>query len=426
MNCELVTVGTELLLGFTVDTNSAEIGRALASAGVRVVRRTAVPDDPAAIRDAVASALARTGTVITTGGLGPTADDITKKTVAELFGAEPVFDASVWADLEARFARLGRTPSANNRGQAEVPAGAVVLPNRWGTAPGLWLEGAPGLVVMLPGVPVEMRNLLVSGVLPRLAARPGPGGVIRSVTVRTTGIAESTLAERLGDIDERLAPLTLAYLPGLGSVDLRATAWNLPQDEADRRLAAAADLLAERAGEHAYGRGDDDLAALVLARTASTAPHPRRGGVVHRRAPRRPPDRRAGQLEPVSRGHHQLLRRGQGGAPGGSPGDPGGPRRRERPGGRGHGRRRCTRPWSGRGGLDHRHCRPRRGLDGEAGGDGLARVRTRGACRRRSCETRLGRGRKCAAGPPRSPCSSCGGGFAACQNDLSPGHTGCY
>ena len=264
MNCELVTVGTELLLGFTVDTNSAEIGRALAAAGVRVVRRTAVSDDPAAIRDAVGGALARTGVVITTGGLGPTADDITKKTVAELFGATLVFDPSVWADLEARFARLGRVPSANNRGQAEVPAGAVVLPNRWGTAPGLWLEGPPGLVVMLPGVPVEMRNLLASGVLPRLAARSGQGGVIRSTTVRTTGIAESTLAERLGDIDERIAPLTLAYLPGLGSVDLRATAWNLPAAEADRRLAEAAALLAERAGEHAYGAGDDDLAALVL------------------------------------------------------------------------------------------------------------------------------------------------------------------
>jgi nicotinamide-nucleotide amidase len=264
MDCELVTVGTELLLGFTVDTNSAEIGRALAAAGVRVVRRTAVPDEAAAIRDAVGTALARTGCVITTGGLGPTADDITKKAVAELFDAELVFDPSVWADLEARFARLGRVPSANNRCQADVPSGAVVLPNRWGTAPGLWLEGKRGVVVMLPGVPVEMRNLLAAGVLPRLATRSGAGGVIRSITVRTTNIAESTLAERIGDAEARIAPLTLAYLPGLGSVDLRATAWNLPADEADRRLAEAAALLAERAGEHAYGRGEDDLAALVL------------------------------------------------------------------------------------------------------------------------------------------------------------------
>ena len=264
MDVELVTVGTELLLGFTVDTNSAEIGRGLAASGVRVVRRTAVSDDVAAIRDAVSAALSRTGAVITTGGLGPTADDITKSAVAALFGASLVFDPSVWAALEERFARLGRIPTANNRGQAEVPEGAVVLPNRWGTAPGLWLEGAPGLVVMLPGVPVEMRNLLATGVIPRLAER-GHGGVIRSVTVRTTAIAESTLAERMADIDQRIAPLSLAYLPGLGSVDLRVTAWNLPREEADRRLADAARLLTERAGDHAYGRGDDDLAAVVLA-----------------------------------------------------------------------------------------------------------------------------------------------------------------
>jgi len=265
MNIELVTIGTELLLGFTVDTNGAEIGRTLANAGVRVVRRTAVSDDVAAIRDAVATALKRTGAVITTGGLGPTADDITKSAVAGLFGSRLVFDAAVWTDLEARFARFGRVPTAKNRGQAEVPEGADVLPNRWGTAPGLWLEGEPGLVVMLPGVPVEMRNLLAAFVAPRLAERGKGGGVIRSVTVRTTGIPESTLAERMGAIDEVIAPLSLAYLPGLGSVDLRVTAWNLPADEADRRLEAAAALVADRAGDHAYGRERDDLAALVLA-----------------------------------------------------------------------------------------------------------------------------------------------------------------
>lgn len=264
MNIELVTVGTELLLGFTVDTNGAEIGRSLAALGVRVVRRTAVSDDPVAIRDAVSAALQRTGAVITTGGLGPTADDITKLTVAELLGARLVFDPAVWAAVEARFARFGRVPTATNRGQAEVPEGAVVLTNEWGTAPGLWLEGEAGLVIMLPGVPVEMRNLLSTWVAPRLAERGRGGGVIRSVTVRTTGIGESALAERLGDIDQVLAPLTLAYLPGVGSVDLRATAWNLPPDEADRLLGAAANLLAERAGHYAYGRGDDDLAEVVL------------------------------------------------------------------------------------------------------------------------------------------------------------------
>ncbi len=265
MNIELVTIGTELLLGFTVDTNGAEIGRTLAAAGVRVVRRTAVADDGAAIRDAVAAALQRTGVVITTGGLGPTADDITKSAVAALFGARLVFDPAVWAAVEARFAQFGRVPTDSNRGQAEVPEGAVVLPNRWGTAPGLWLEGDPGLVVMLPGVPVEMRHLLATSVAPRLGERAGGGGVIRSATVRTTGIGESTLAERLVGIEAQIAPLSIAYLPGRGSVDLRVTAWNLPAEEADRRLLAAADLLFDRAGGHAYGRGDDDLAEVILA-----------------------------------------------------------------------------------------------------------------------------------------------------------------
>ncbi|HEV2292072.1 MAG TPA: competence/damage-inducible protein A, partial [Gemmatimonadales bacterium] len=144
MNIELVTIGTELLLGFTVDTNSAFAGEVLADRGIRVVRRTSVPDDPAAIRAAVAEALARTGAVITTGGLGPTRDDMTKVVVAELFGTPLEFQEPLWQALVERYRVRGRAPSTSNRTQAEVPLGATVLPNRWGSAPGLWLEGAPG------------------------------------------------------------------------------------------------------------------------------------------------------------------------------------------------------------------------------------------------------------------------------------------
>ncbi|HEY8258850.1 MAG TPA: competence/damage-inducible protein A [Gemmatimonadales bacterium] len=263
MDIEIVTIGTELLLGLTLDTNGADIARALAGQGTRVARRTAVPDREDDIRDAVALALRRTGAVITTGGLGPTRDDITKRIVADLFGAPLQFDETIWASLLERFARAGRTPVASNRSQAEVPRGATVLPNRWGTAPGLWMEGPPGLAIMLPGVPLEMRKLLEHEVVPRLAAREG-GNVIRSVAVRTTGVPESTLAERMGEIEAAVAPLSLAYLPGLEGVDLRLTAWNLPVAEAEERLAAAADLLRQRAGDFVYGREDDDLAALVL------------------------------------------------------------------------------------------------------------------------------------------------------------------
>lgn len=265
MNLELVTVGTELLLGLTVDTNGAEIARVLSAHGVRIVRRTAVADRPDDIREAVADALTRTGAVITTGGLGPTRDDITKHAVAGLFGAPLRFDEAVWRHLLERFRRLGRAPAPSNRAQAEVPEGATVLTNRWGTAPGLWLAGDPGLVIMLPGVPQEMRKLLEHEVAPRLAERAS-GDVIRSLVVRTTGIPESTLAERMGEIEREVAPLTLAYLPGLRGVDLRLSAWDLSPGEADARLRAAAELLIARAGEHAYGKDDTDLAAVVLDR----------------------------------------------------------------------------------------------------------------------------------------------------------------
>ena len=268
MNIELVTIGTELLLGMTLDSNGAEIARALADHGVRVTRRTSVADRPDEIRSAVTEALQRSGAVLTTGGLGPTRDDVTKKVIAELYQAPLEFDQSVWANLLERFARLERKPPESNRSQAEVPRGALVLRNLWGTAPGLWLDGQPGLTIMLPGVPREMRKLLEHEVVPRLRAKAS-GAVIRSLVVRTSGIPESALAERLGDIEQDVAPVTVAYLPGLAGVDVRLSAWELVGEEADRRLRSAADLLRSRAGDSVYGEGEIDLASLVLERARS-------------------------------------------------------------------------------------------------------------------------------------------------------------
>ena len=248
MKLEVVTIGTELLLGQIIDTNAAELGRALAAAGAEIVRRSSGAN----------------GLVITTGGLGPTRDDITKREVAALFGKPLELDAAVLQSLEDRFRRLGRPMPAVNRTQAEIPAGATVLPNPRGTAPGLWVEDARGrVVVMLPGVPSEMRGLLAEEVLPRLAARTS-GAVVRSRSVRTTGIAESALAERVGAIEESIAPLTLAYLPSTEGVELRVTAWGLREAEAEQRLAAAVLQLRERAGEHCYGEDGADLAGVVL------------------------------------------------------------------------------------------------------------------------------------------------------------------
>ena len=272
MDFEIVAIGNELLLGFTVDSNSADIGLALAAAGARVVRRTTVGDTSAEISQAVGAALRRTGHVITTGGLGPTKDDITKKSVAELFGVPLDFDEDIWQSLVDRYARLVRRSPDSNRCQAEVPRGATVLTNHWGSAPGLWLEAEPGLVVMLPGVPQEMRNLMAHEVVPRVRRRGAAVAVIASRVLRTAGIGESSLAERMGDVEEMIAPVTLAYLPGEAWVDLRMTAWKHTPDDGQALLDRAAQAVRERAGDFCFGEDDDDLAGVLLE-------HARRAGM---------------------------------------------------------------------------------------------------------------------------------------------------
>jgi nicotinamide-nucleotide amidase len=264
MDLEIVAIGNELLLGFTVDTNGAELGQALAAIGVRVTRRTTVGDAPGAIRSAVAEALARTGVVLTTGGLGPTRDDCEQEGDRRALRLALSFPrrhlAAAWW---SGFAGWGREPAPANRGQAEVPEGAVVLNNRWGTAPGLWLEGPPGLVIMLPGVPHEMRKLLEHEVTPRLAERSG-GAIVVSKELRTSSIPESTLATRLDALENELAPLSLAYLPGVHGVDLRLTAWSLPAEEARAMLGSAAARLRAVIPDVVYGEDGADLAAVLL------------------------------------------------------------------------------------------------------------------------------------------------------------------
>ncbi len=376
MHIELVTIGNELLLGFTVDTNGAEIAR---SACRRWAWRSCggppCPTGPDAISAAVADALRRTGAVLTTGGLGPTRDDVSKKAIADLYGMPLEFDDSVWSDIVARFARVGRAPAHSNRGQAEVPRGATVLRNRWGTAPGLWLEGPIGLTIMLPGVPTEMRKLLEFEVVPRLAARAS-GAVVRSLVVRTTGIPESTLAERMGEIERDIAPLTLAYLPGIEGVDLRVTAWSMdPGRGGCRGSGAAADLARGRAGEHAYGEGDTDLAAVVLegARRAGLslgAAESCTGGLVGGRITEVP-----GSSEVFAGGvvcYSNRLKVELLGVPPALIADA---RRGERGGGARDGRRDPSADRSRRRGRRHRHRRPLRRHGGEAGRHGVVRGR---------------------------------------------------
>jgi len=271
MDLEIVTIGTELLLGYTQDSNAADIARSLAPIGVRVVRRSTVGDDEAAIRQLVVECLERTGFVILTGGLGPTRDDVTKKAVARVFAAPLELDNDYLEFLRQRFARLGTGPMpGSNRSQAEIPRGAVVLSNPRGTAPGLWLDGALGVAILLPGIPNEMRGILQREVIPRLRVRlneqHGHLRVTRSRTMRTTGVPESKVADRLTALEPALGAISLAYLPGVDGVDLRLTAWEMPVHEVDGALGSAVALLRPALGSDFYGEGDVDLAAVVLDR----------------------------------------------------------------------------------------------------------------------------------------------------------------
>lgn len=268
MIVEIVTIGDELLLGETIDINAVWLARELGAVGISVVRRTTVGDGAAAIAAAVREALDRTGGVITTGGLGPTSDDRTRPAIAALFGRELRHDDAIWQGLRTLWRERGRPgePPESNRLQALVPEGATVLVNRHGTAPGLLLEDEEGRwVAMLPGVPREMRGLLADELLPRLRARTADvRRVIRSVTLRTTGIAESQLPDLLGEHADGFGAVSLAYLPGQEGVDLRLTVRDVHPEDADKALREAADTLRHRLGRHWYADGPTDLAEVVI------------------------------------------------------------------------------------------------------------------------------------------------------------------
>ena len=267
MNVAVITIGDELLLGFTIDTNAAFLSRHLSTLGIAVTRRVTCGDSPDDIVAAVREALDRTGAVITTGGLGPTSDDRTKATIAELFGRRMIVDTNVEAQITELWRTRGRgTPPEAVYQQALVPEGATVLQNHHGTAPGLWLEDDRGRwVAMLPGVPREMRGLYRDALEPLLRDRVGDNhNVVRSKTIRTVGVAESILAEQLGEHASGIGDLSLAYLPNPDGVDLRLTARGMTPEAADRALHDAAAIVRSHIGDVTYGEDDTDLAAVVL------------------------------------------------------------------------------------------------------------------------------------------------------------------
>lgn len=230
MKAEIITVGDEILIGQIVDTNAAYIARRLNETGIVVNERTSVGDDAAQITESIGRAFGSSDIVIMTGGLGPTKDDITKKTLAEMFGSRLVNDARVEEHVRNMLALRGIPFNELNRGQSLVPECCTVLFNAHGTAPGMWFERDGRVLISLPGVPFEMKHLMDDEVLPRLKKRFALRSVVH-LTMITEGIAESMLAERIAAWESALPPyLKLAYLPAPNIVRLRLSAYEVEGD----------------------------------------------------------------------------------------------------------------------------------------------------------------------------------------------------
>jgi len=221
---EIITIGDEILIGQTVDTNSAWMGNELNLMGIRINRITSVSDNKDEIISSLDEALSRVEVVLMTGGLGPTSDDITKDTLAGFFGGKLVLDNEVLENVTERLRRRNLQMNENNRRQAMVPDNCKVLKNLTGTAPGMLFEKSGKIVISMPGVPHEMKHIMKEHVLPLLAGRL-PGGVIIHKNIMTYGVAEAMLAERLETFENKLpGEIRLAYLPAYGVIKLRLTA----------------------------------------------------------------------------------------------------------------------------------------------------------------------------------------------------------
>ncbi len=259
-----MAVGNELLLGETVDTNSAHAAARLAEAGARVTRTTHAPDDVERLTDVFREARARSAFVLTMGGLGPTHDDVTRDAVAAAFGRALREDPDVLASIEEKFRRHGWEMPASNRRQALVPEGARVIPNPGGTAPGLAVEEGGATFFVLPGVPSEMKAMLETSVLPALVAAAGEGApVVRSRVVHTVGIGESALAERLEAVVAEAGEIQVAFLPHSGQVDVRLTAAGLPEAAAEETLRGLVERVAEGARAWVYGVDGETLDGAI-------------------------------------------------------------------------------------------------------------------------------------------------------------------
>ena len=260
---EIITIGTEILLGEILDTNARYLARSLREAGIDLYRKTTVGDNAGRIAQAIRQAMESSEIIITTGGLGPTVDDPTRDAVALALGVETEFRPELWEQIQARFRRFGRVPTENNRRQAYIPKGALAVENPVGTAPCFIVEQGEQTILALPGVPREMEYLLQQAFLPYLRQRYNLTTVIRTRTLHTAGVGESQIDDRIGDL-ERLNNPTVGLAAHSGQVDIRITVKAESEAHAREMILPLETELRQRLGSWIYGVDEETLEQVAL------------------------------------------------------------------------------------------------------------------------------------------------------------------
>lgn len=264
MEVEIITIGDELLIGQVIDTNSAWMGEKLGDEGFRVVRCTTVGDVEQDMLEAFDAALKRVPVVLVTGGIGPTKDDITKKTLCRFFGCGLHYSEETYRNIEQIYCRSGRPMNELTRTQAWVPDACTVIRNQAGTAPCTWFERDGRVLVSMPGVPSEMKWLMTNEVMPRLRAFFGQDMFIRHRTCWVSGCTESALAIHLADFESALPDFVkLAYLPQPGLIRLRLSAYVADENQAGQALDALSGRLHALLGEHILADEDKGVEVVI-------------------------------------------------------------------------------------------------------------------------------------------------------------------
>lgn len=264
MKAYLISIGDELLIGQTINTNVAYIGSALSDINIEVIESSVVGDNMEAILNELDKASSTADLIVITGGLGPTHDDITRSAIVKYFKTELVQDKEVLEDIQQFFSKRGRTVTELNASQALVPQIAIPIRNKRGTAPGMWIEKNNKIYIIMPGVPYEMKGMMEDFVIPKLSdLTKGNGSVIKKLILQTTGIPESTLFERLGNLDELLQGAKIAFLPNQYGVKLRITVTEVSDEVAENRLNEIEQKIRTKVGRYIFARGEETLEEVI-------------------------------------------------------------------------------------------------------------------------------------------------------------------